>query len=181
MFYGQTFSNWMQKTRIHVGDKVIKLREERQLLGRFLIIQRSRPLVPTIEKVIGDFEMSVVPRSLCAVDGSLYIPSDKASLIHAIEAAGDQPIQSNTQSQAQPPKILIIDAMAILQTMKKTSTTQKLVDLQHAFIKRIESMMVDYSEGRVVFDRYQEKSLKGKTRQKRASTIHTLTIKFTQK
>ena len=167
----KTFSNWMQKTRIQVGDKVIKLREERQLLGRFLIIQRSRPeLVPKIEKVIGDFEMSVVPRSLCAVDGSLYIPSDKASLIHAIEAAGDQPIQSNTQSQAQPPKVLIIDAMAILQTMKKTSTTQKLVDLQHAFIKRIESMMVDYSEGRVVFDRYQEKSLKGKTRQKRAST-----------
>ena len=77
------------------------------LLGRFLIIQRSRPeLVPKIEKVIGDFEMSVVPRSLCAVDGSLYIPSDKASLIHAIEAAGDQPIQSNTQSQAQPPKVL---------------------------------------------------------------------------
>lgn len=109
----KTFSNWMQKTRIHVGDKVIKLREERQLLGRFLIIQRSRPeLVPKIEKAIGDFEMSIVPRSLCAVDGSLYIPPDKASLIHAIEAAGDQPMQSNTQSQAQPPKVLIIDAMA---------------------------------------------------------------------
>ena len=70
----------MEKTKIHVGDKVIKLREERQLLGRFLIIQRSRPeLVPKLEKAIGEYEMSAVPRSLCAVDGSLYIPADKAS------------------------------------------------------------------------------------------------------
>ena len=32
-----------------MGDKVVKLREERELLGRFLIIQGSRPeLVPKI-------------------------------------------------------------------------------------------------------------------------------------
>ena len=84
----KTFSNWMEKPRIPVGDKVVKLREERQLLGRFLIIQKSPPeLVPKIEKAIGDYEMSVVPRSLCAIDGSLYIPTDKSSLLHAIEDA----------------------------------------------------------------------------------------------
>ena len=31
-------NNWMEKTRIRVGDKVTKLREERQLLGQFLSI-----------------------------------------------------------------------------------------------------------------------------------------------
>ena len=31
----KTFSNWMAKTRVTVGDKVIKLREERQLFARF--------------------------------------------------------------------------------------------------------------------------------------------------
>ena len=72
----------MKKTKIRVGDKVIKLREERQLLGRFLMIQRSRPeLVPKLEKATGEYEMSAVPRSLCAVDGSLYIPADKAMLL----------------------------------------------------------------------------------------------------
>ena len=61
----KTFSNWMEKTEICVGDKVIKLREERQLLGIFLIIQGSQPeLVPKLEKTIGEYEMSVVPRSL---------------------------------------------------------------------------------------------------------------------
>lgn len=164
----------MEKTEIRVGDKVIKLREERQLLGRFLIIQGSRPeLVPKLEKTIGEYEMSVVPRSLCAVDGSLYIPADKASLMHAIEGAKAQTVRSVTRvdaAQTQSPKVLIIDAMAVLQSMKKTSTTQKLSDLQEAFVKRIAFMMIGYSEGRVVFYRYQDQSLKNKTRQKRAAT-----------
>ncbi len=69
----KTFSNWMDKTKVRVGDKVIKLREERELLARFLIIQASRPeLVPKLEEMIGEYEMSVVPRSLCSVDGSLH-------------------------------------------------------------------------------------------------------------
>ena len=167
----KAFLNWMEKTKIRVGDKVIKLREERQLLGRFLIIQKSRPeLVPKLEKAIGEYEMSMVPRSLCAVDGSLYIPADKASLMHAIEGAEAQTMPSATQPQTQPSKVIIIDAMAVLQSMTKTPTTQKLSDLQEAFIKRIEFMMVGYSEGHVVFDRYQDQSLKSKTRQKRATT-----------
>ena len=69
--------------------------------------------------------MSAVPRSLCAVDGSLYIPADKASLIHATEGAKAQTVPSVTQNdatQTQPPKVLIIDAMAALHSITKTST-----------------------------------------------------------
>ena len=47
---------------------------------------------------------------------------------------------------------------------------QKLSDLQDAFNKRIEKMMAGYDEGRIVFDRYMDQSLKNKTRQKRATT-----------
>ena len=49
-------------------------------------------------------------------------------------------------------RVLIVDAMAVLQSMKKTLNIQKLSDLQETFIKRIEHMMVSYNEGRVVFD-----------------------------
>lgn len=173
----KTFLNLMEKAKIRVGDKVIKLREERELLGRFLIVQGTRPeLVPKLEETIGQYEMSVVPRSICAVDGSLYIPADKSSMMHAIEGAKSQPTPSATQLDTvpipsiAPPKVLIVDAMAVVQSMKKTATTQKFIDLQEAFVKRIEFMMVGYSEGRVVFDRYQDQSLKNKTRQKRAVT-----------
>jgi len=47
---------------------------------------------------------------------------------------------------------------------------KKISDIQEAFIKRIESMLIGYNEGRVVFDRYMDQSLKNKTRQKRAAT-----------
>ena len=64
----------MEKTKVRLVDKVIKLREERELFGRFLIIQGSRPdLVPKLEETIGEHEMSIVPRSLCSVDGTRYI------------------------------------------------------------------------------------------------------------
>jgi len=114
----------MQKTKLRVGDKVIKLREERELLGRFLIIQGSRPdLIPKLEETIGEYEMSVVPRSICAVDGSLYIPGDKASLMHAIEEATNEPTESVSPVHIAPSghlsRVLIIDAMALLQSMKK--------------------------------------------------------------
>ena len=209
----KSFSNWMEKRKVRVGDKVIKLREERQLLGRFLIIQGSRPsLVPKLAETIGEYEMSVVPRSLCAVDGTLYIPTDKASLMHAVEDAKAEPpdpvkqpdvvddnhptspqvevmqeevpvtveheITQDPSATAQQPnllhdlpvKVLIIDAMAVLQGMKKTPAMQKMSDLQNAFNRRIEGMMASYDEGRVVFDRYMEESLKNKTRKKRATT-----------
>ena len=73
----KTFSTWMDKTPVRVGDNVIKLREERQ----------SRPeFFPRLASTIGNYEMAVMPRSMFAGDGSLLIPNDKASIIHAVEA-----------------------------------------------------------------------------------------------
>jgi len=70
----KTFSKWMEKTKVHIGDKVIKLCEERERLSRFLIIQGSRPeLVPKLEETIGEDEMAIVPCSLCSTNGNLYI------------------------------------------------------------------------------------------------------------
>ena len=130
-------------------------------------------MVPKLE-TIGEYEMSVVPRSLFAVDGSLYIPADKASLMHAVEGAKLQSVPLVTQvetAHTKPPKVLIIDAMAVLQSMKKTPTMQRLSDLQEAFIKRIVFKMAGYIERRVVFDRYQDQSMKNKTRQKRVVSL----------
>lgn len=125
----RTFSNWMDNTKVRVGDKIIKLREERELLGRFLIIQGSRTEQVQKLEMIGEYEMSVVPRSLCSSDGSLNIPTDKASLMHAVEEATaeichvadpDSSVsQANSWADDAPPKDLIVDAMAIIQCMKK--------------------------------------------------------------
>ena len=81
----KSFSTWMPKTRISIGDTVIKVREERQLFGRMLVIQEYRPdLVPPLEETMKKYEMSVIARMFCGVDGSLYIPKDKSSLMKGV-------------------------------------------------------------------------------------------------
>ena len=58
--------------------------------ARFLVIQQSRPeLVPNLAYTIGDYKMSVVPRSVFANDGSLLMPTEKSSVVHAVESLGD--------------------------------------------------------------------------------------------
>ena len=197
----KTFSNWMEKTRVRLGDKVIKLREERQLLARFLVIQQSRPeLVPRLPATIGDYEMAITPMSMFATDGSLLIPTDKASIIHAIEEATpiqteiqssprapvQTPVQTTVEAPAQdesqhcplnvhiddpielPYHVIIIDAMAVVQCMKKSPDMKTILNFKDAFVKRIAKLVKSYNEARIIFDRYDiAQSLKQKTRAKR--------------
>ena len=101
--------------------KKIKLREDHLLLSRFLVIQQSRPqFVPRLPDTIGNYELAVIPRSLFAIDGSLLIPTDKSSIMHAIEA---MPCQSTDNAFCELGKIdvsensvHIIDTMAQLQS-----------------------------------------------------------------
>ena len=93
--------------------------------------------------------MSVVPRSLCAVDGSLYIPTDKASLMHVIEAAKTEPRVPDlpeTTAVDYRDRALVVDAMAELQSMKKTPTMRTLADLKETFVERIENMLNGFHE-----------------------------------
>ena len=92
----------MAKTKIKVGDKIIKLREERQLFARFLVIQQSRPdLVPKLSSTIGEFEMAVVPRSMFANDGSLLVCKEKANLMAFIEGATPKLLDGSNGSKAE--------------------------------------------------------------------------------
>ena len=69
----KTCSTWMKKTVVKIGDKVVKLREERQLLAQFLVIHQARPeLLPNLPRSIGDYEMAVVPRSLFSCEGNSF-------------------------------------------------------------------------------------------------------------
>ena len=156
-----------------------------------MVIQQTRKL--DISSAIGAFETAVIPRSLFANDGTLLIPTSKSSIIHVIEAV---PSISEVVSTDDPPEevvvtqnqslmgeswiennyphdndvtVLIIDAMAVLQGMKKTPQMKKISDLREAFSKRIQHLAKDYSETRVIFDEYTSNPLKQKTRVKRAS------------
>ena len=57
------FRNSSKLVKTKIGEKVTELREERNLLARFLIIMRRRPEID-MKVAIGQYEFSAVPRSL---------------------------------------------------------------------------------------------------------------------
>ena len=170
------FANWMEKTKVNVGNKVIKLREGRKLMGRCLIIGQARPeLMPKLEDTIGIYEMSVVPRSIFAPDGSLLLIHDKASLMHVIEEQPHVPPEEPVQ-HGKKPSTLIVDAMCIVQSLKKTPGMRTMLLLKRSFIGVIEQHIQrgGYSEARIIFDQYHENSLKQKTRASRSAGRDTV-------
>ena len=50
----------MKQEKIRVGEKVIKLREERHLLARSLVIKESQIL--DLGRSFGTYEMAITPR-----------------------------------------------------------------------------------------------------------------------
>ena len=56
----------------------VELKEERSLITRFLLIQKSRPDMMKLEDAIGKYEFSVIPRSLFAGNGVILTPSDQS-------------------------------------------------------------------------------------------------------
>ena len=103
---------------------------------------------------------------------TVLLPIDKASIIHAIEAAkplvlADAHAQSTSvASVAAPsvprderettdrsPRVLILDAMAVVQCIKKTPIMTSIRHLKTAFNARIERVVIEYMEVRVIFDR----------------------------
>ena len=65
-------------------------------------------------------------------------------------------------------KVAIIDAMAIVQGIKKTPTMKKMSDFRLVFCKKIQRRAKNYSDSRVLLDEYLDQSLKENTRVKRA-------------
>jgi len=100
--------------------------------------------------------IAVIPRSLFAVDGSLLLPTDKSSIIHAVEIASMQAESEQISAHLRDRRtadfadsVLIVDAMAIVQSMSKGPNIKRMVDLKTSFVKRCKGMLKTYYEGRL--------------------------------
>ena len=81
------FANWMPKTSIKVGNKIYKLREDKEFMSKCVVLSRSRPeLLGKLDELIGHYEMSVFPRcrALFSSDGRLFISKDMSHLMNLI-------------------------------------------------------------------------------------------------
>ena len=80
----QTFSSTKKSVKVKLQEKVVTLREERNLMTRFVLTSRSRPEID-LPKYLGKHEFSVVPRSMFSSAGQLNLGSDKSSTMRKIE------------------------------------------------------------------------------------------------
>ena len=172
----RTFSNCHGKSICKIGNKLVKLREDRQLLARFLVVQQSRPqLMENIGESIGKYEFSIIPRALFSSDGALLLPTDKSMFIAVIEQysktdSNETELNPMTE-QSSTNKICIIDAMAVVQSITKGPNMATCADFARAFVNIITRIVGDYNEGRIIFDRYIDNSLKEQTRGKRTAGL----------
>ena len=65
--------------KIKDENELIKLRADRALFGRMIIIARSRRDI-NLQEVIGTYELSVITRSLFAADGTILHCHQKSAL-----------------------------------------------------------------------------------------------------
>ena len=114
----------MKAKKVKVGDRVIKLKEDRKLLNKIIIVAQARPdLITKMEDIVGNYEMSVIPRSNFSPDGSMLLTVDKSSLMTLI--IKQTPLQVETPLPGNRPQVLIIDAMPEVKSLKKQATTTR--------------------------------------------------------
>ena len=70
------------------ADRIVELREDRPLFARMMMVCKSRPEID-IKETVGQYEFSIVPRSLFAADGTMLHCSSKSNLMSILEKLND--------------------------------------------------------------------------------------------
>ena len=96
----KTFKTSNAMIEINAGGKLIKIKEERGLLQRLIVISRIRPQLD-MKECIGTYEFGVVPRSLFASDGTVLLAYDKAKILHHMQlfVSNEQPVSRSRKLQ----------------------------------------------------------------------------------
>ena len=85
-----TFGSNGKTVTVKIKDQLVQVKEEHKLISRFLIVCRTRHDID-LPSYLGDYEFSVVPRSLFTPDGQLYKSTDKSVILNEIENLTNQP------------------------------------------------------------------------------------------
>ncbi|KAK3729253.1 hypothetical protein QZH41_000226 [Actinostola sp. cb2023] len=145
-----------------------------------MVVCKSRPDID-IKEAIGQYEFSVVPRSLFAAgDGTMLHCSAKSALMTILVKLGGELEQRPTtgprnsvheRMDVEPSsqlRVAVVDAMAELQSLDKPDAIKDCLQLAEHFSSRITRKYQSSDEVRLIFDRYDlPSSLKTGTRVKR--------------
>ena len=141
-----------------------------------MVASRSRPDID-LPNIFGSYEFSVVPLWLFATDGSLYYGKDKSVI--AKELREIEPEEIETQEEdLESRNVIIIDAMAIVNKIDiKSESIENCAEFASIFCKRVKNKAYKFDEIRIIFDRYDVKSVKANARAgriKEIASVHTI-------
>ena len=143
-----------------------------------MVASRSRPDID-LPNIFGSYEFSVVPLWLFATDGSLYYGKDKSVI--AKELREFEPEEIGMQEEdSESRKVIITDAMAIVNNFDiKSESIENCAEFASILCKRVKNRAFKFDEVRIIFDRYDVKSVKANTRAGRIEGITPVHYKVT--
>ena len=144
-------------------------------MSRFLVALLSRPDID-LSYYLGEFELSIIPRSFFTVDGCLHKTTDKSAMASELRKFyTDENSCNESINDPSEGKVIIFDGMAIVNKINiKKSKIKTCADFAKVFFERILDESFGYDELRVVFDRYVKLSLKTQTRISRTKDYSTV-------
>ena len=146
----KTFKSESATTEVRAGGNLIKIREERGILQRFIVISRSRSDLD-LKECIGILHH--IEKCQIAKAGAIEEPENNLSDYVQVQAAGD--------------RVLIIDGMAVVNSVAKTDRMKTCADFANSFLSTVCNLAQDFDEVRLVFDRYTCTSIKAHMRIKK--------------
>lgn len=154
-----TWKSTGKTVRVNVKEQVVELKEDRSLFARMMMVCKSRPEID-IKEAVGQYEFSVVPRSMFAPYGTLLHCSSKSSLMDILEnldatrgTEGNIERDLPTPTEITTQEVSIIDGMAVLQSLDKPDWIKSCSDLADHFTAHIFEKYNSSDEVRLVFDR----------------------------
>ena len=162
-----TFDSLNKKVTLQLNKKIVRIKEERKLMSRFIIAARTRQDID-LAHYLGEYEFSVVPQSLFSSDGSLHQTADKSTVARELHKAITCDNVVNAPSEDGEHKVIIFDGMAVVNRIDiKKSRIKTCKEFATTFCNIIFAESEGFDEVRIIFDRYDKKSLKNQTRSKR--------------
>ena len=118
---------------------------------------------------MGDYEFSVVPRSLFTPDGQLYKSTDKSVILNEIENLTNQAQDVLFHTSSVPNEknnVIIFEIMAIVNSISNENSKyiKTCEDFANVFTNQVTDESQRFSKIRVIFDFYLDISLKSKQR-----------------
>ena len=165
-----TFKMHVKSCNIKTKEGVVNIKEERKLMSRFIVASRTSQDID-LPYYFGEYEFSVVPRSLFNRYGVLIASKDRFSVFHLIKDLSPASMITDSEELAGGGnKDIVLDAMAIDNgiQIEKNNYIKLCKDFATEFVNRVQLKYFTFKETRVLFDRYDELSLKSKTRENRA-------------